>query len=602
MGEIIDFRKKFQEKLKPSKAGLASESEMDPVEVPPEEGPDAGTLDGGEAEQLDSEEGQPQEAEMEAAEETPCKSRNQVDQIIDLAGKQVDFFHTADWETYAIIKSEDRQQTWRVSSKEFKLWIQRLYFTKFGKMPGDAPVRTAINQFDGAGRFKGPTLDVHLRYAGSGGAVYIDLANKAWEQIQVTQEGWKIVPAKDSPVKFKRAKGMLPLCYPGPEAASMEDIGRFFNVKTQDDLVLIVSWLLGAMQPEGPFPILVLQGEQGSAKSTTARLLKDLIDPSTVPLRTLPSCERDLAIASSKMWALSVDNLSRLPIWLSDAFCRLATGGGFGTRTLFTDDTEILFNARRPVILNGISDIATRHDLADRAMIVHLPPISEGLRMAERQLEAAWTGAKPAILKALLDAMVAALRNLNGVQLQGLPRMADFARWITAAEEGLRWSQGTFMKAYEANRMNLIDIALEADIVATAIMDLMKNTQKWSGTASKLYEKLNGLVPDYERKANAWPRGANVLSGRLVRAQTFLRKKGIEIERRKSGERLITIWRTDGADAKPVEPAPAKKAAQSLSHRRLKKAETDKDERMDWETGKFLVPKNQNDDTFEGEI
>ncbi|RPJ17194.1 MAG: hypothetical protein EHM37_01035, partial [Deltaproteobacteria bacterium] len=309
---------------------------------------------------------------------------------------------------YAIIKSEDRQQTWRVSSKEFKLWIQRLYFTKFGKMPGDAPVRTAINQFDGAGRFKGPTLDVHLRYAGSGGAVYIDLANDAWEQIQVTQEGWKIVPAKDSPIKFKRAKGMLPLCYPGPEAASMEDIGRFFNVKTPDDLVLIVSWLLGAMQPEGPFPILVLQGEQGSAKSTTARLLKDLIDPSTVPLRTLPSCERDLAIASSKMWALSVDNLSRLPIWLSDAFCRLATGGGFGTRTLFTDDTEILFNARRPVILNGISDIATRHDLADRAMIVHLPPISEGLRMAERQLEAAWTGAKPAILKTLLDAMVAA--------------------------------------------------------------------------------------------------------------------------------------------------------------------------------------------------
>jgi hypothetical protein len=395
---------------------------------------------------------------------------------------------------------------------------------------------------------------------------------------------------------------MLPLCYPGPEAASMEDIGRFFNVKTPDDLVLIVSWLLGAMQPEGPFPILVLQGEQGSAKSTTARLLKDLIDPSTVPLRTLPSCERDLAIASSKMWALSVDNLSRLPIWLSDAFCRLATGGGFGTRTLFTDDTEILFNARRPVILNGISDIATRHDLADRAMIVHLPPISEGLRMAERQLEAAWIQAKPAILKTLLHAMVAALRNLNGVQLQGLPRMADFARWVTAAEEGLRWSQGTFMKAYEANRMNLIDIALEADIVATAIMDLIKNTQKWSGTASKLYEKLNGLVPDYERKANAWPRGANVLSGRLVRAQTFLRKKGIEIERRKSGERLITIWRTDGADAKPADKAPAKKAAQSLSHRRLKKAETDKDERMDWETGKFLVPKNQNDDTIEGEI
>ena len=102
MGEVIDFRKKFQEKLKPSEAGLESEPEMQPVEVPPEEGPDAGTLDGGEADQTEAEEGQHQEAEMETAEETPCKSRNQVDQIIDLAGKQVDFFHTADWEISAL--------------------------------------------------------------------------------------------------------------------------------------------------------------------------------------------------------------------------------------------------------------------------------------------------------------------------------------------------------------------------------------------------------------------------------------------------------------------------------------------------------------------
>ena len=475
--------------------------------------------------------------------------------------------------------------------------MQWLFFTEYGCMPKAQAVREAQRQFEGMGLFEGSKLDVHLRYAGNSEAVYIDLANDGWEQLRITKEGWGIIKAKDSPVKFKRAKGMEPLCYPGQKAASMEDIGRFFNVKTQNDLVLIVSWLLGAMQPEGPFPILVLQGEQGSAKSTTARLLKDLIDPSTVPLRTLPSCERDLAIAASKVWVPSVDNLSGLPVWLSDAFCRLATGGGFGTRTLFTDDTEILFNARRPLILNGISDIATRHDLADRALIVHLPPILGKEAVSEKQLEAAWKKAKPDILKTLLDAVVSALRNLNDVVLPGLPRMADFATWVTAAEDGLRWTKGTFMKAYEANRMNLIDIALEADIVATAIMELMKETAKWSGTASELYEKLKSLVPDYERKANVWPRGANVLSGRLIRAQTFLRKKGIEIERRKSGDRIITIWRTDGTDAKPAEPAPAPKPTQPRSPRKSKKAEPDKAERMDWETGKFI-----KDDMVEGEI
>ena len=193
--------------------------------------------------------------------------------------------------------------------------------------------------------------------------------------------------------------------------------------------------------------------------------------------------------------------------------------------------------------------------------------------------------------------MVSALRNLKDVVLPGLPGMADFATWVTAAEEGLRWTKGTFMKAYEANRMNLIDIALEADIVATAIMDLMKETAEWTGTASQLYEKLKSLVPDYERKANVWPRGANVLSGRLIRAQTFLRKKGIEIERRKSGDRIITIWRTDKVEPAPTAPVPAPKPAQPKSSRIPQKAEPQKAERMDWETGKFI-----KDDMVEGEI
>jgi hypothetical protein len=150
--------------------------------------------------------------------------------------------------------------------------------------------------------------------------------------------------------------------------------------------------------------------------------------------------------------------------------------------------------------------------------------------------------------------MVSALRNINNVVLPGLPRMADFARWVTAAEEGLGWSQGTFIKAYEANRMNLIDIALEADMVATAIINLMELTAKWAGTPSELYETLKRLVPDYERKTNAWPRAANALSGRLIRSQTFLRKKGIEIERAKSGNRIITIRQMKEKSAQIVHP------------------------------------------------
>lgn len=596
MADVIDFKEKFKQKLKPEEAESAADANPEATGEPPPASQDENSQSGSKIKE-DEPEGRPADSPSVKQACAGPGSNKHVDMLIFAASQEADFFHTPERLPFATIHYEDRYETWPVRSSDFRMWMQWLFYQVYGGMPKSQAVRDAQRHFEGMGLFDGPQQEVHLRYAGNSEAVYIDLANEAWDQIRITQEGWGIINAKDSPVKFKRARGMLPLCYPGHQTASVEDIGRFFNVKSENDLILIVSWLLGAMQPEGPFPILVLQGEQGSAKSTTARLLKDLIDPSTVPLRTLPSNERDLAIAASKVWAFSVDNLSGLPVWLSDAFCRLATGGGFGARTLYTDDSEILFNARRPLILNGISDIATRHDLADRALIVHLPPVLEKKRMPEKRIDSAWSKAKPDILKTLLDAVVSALRNQKDVAMPGLPRMADFATWVTAAEDGLRWTSGTFMKAYEANRMNLIDIALEADIVATAIMDLMKETAEWTGTASQLYEKLKSLVPDYERKANVWPRGANVLSGRLIRAQTFLRKKGIEIERRKSGDRIITIWRTDKMEPTPVEPTPAPKPARPRSPWKPKKAETQKAEHMDWETGKFI-----KDDMVEGEI
>ena len=124
--------------------------------------------------------------------------------------------------------------------------------------------------------------------------------------------------------------------------------------------------------------MLGLQGEQGSAKTTTARGFRELVDPSTVPVRAAPKDERDLMIAATNGWVINLDNLSRLPAWLSDAICRLATGGGFATRELYTDADEVLFNATRPVIVNGIEELATRSDLLDRAHLArptnHRPP------------------------------------------------------------------------------------------------------------------------------------------------------------------------------------------------------------------------------------
>ena len=141
----------------------------------------------------------------------------------------------------------------------------------------------------------------------------------------------------DSPVRFRRARGMNALPVPR-RGGSIEALRPFLNVQGDEDFVLIVSWLVAALRPKGPYPVLVLQGEAGSAKSTAVRVLRALVDPNTSPLRSEPRETRDLMIAARNSWCIAFDNVSRLSPRLSDDLCRMATGGGFSTRQLYTDN------------------------------------------------------------------------------------------------------------------------------------------------------------------------------------------------------------------------------------------------------------------------
>ncbi len=182
----------------------------------------------------------------------------------------------------------------------------------------------------------------------------------------------------------------------------VDELRRFINVP-DGDWPLIVAWQAAAMRPRGPYPVLCLHGEQGSAKSTTARVVRELIDPNAAPLRCEPKEPRNLMIAANNGLVVALDNISHLPPWLSDALCRLATGGGFSTRTLYENDEETIFDAQRPVILTGIEEIVTRSDLLDRSLLINLQPIDESRRRPEANFWRDFDDAKPRAFGAMLE-------------------------------------------------------------------------------------------------------------------------------------------------------------------------------------------------------
>jgi energy-coupling factor transporter ATP-binding protein EcfA2 len=311
------------------------------------------------------------------------------------------------------------------------------------------------------------------------------------------------------------------------QGGQIDRLNQFLNLSPQN-FVLLIGFLVMALRGKGPFPILLLTGCQGSGKSTLSKMIRELIDPNEATLRFTPKDARDFAIEAASNYLPIFDNISHIPDWMSDFLCGISTGGAFALRRLYTDRDQEIFQFSNPVVLNSIVEIARRSDLLDRCLLVDLDTISK--RRDEEQLWNDFRQAQPEILGALLNAVVTGIENWPSIQLTDPPRMADFARWITAAETGLGWSSGTFMKAYHENIDIGTSTALEQSSLTQALREIMTCRKTWKGSATELLNDLRESA-DWPggREPMDWPRSPSALGNKLRRLAPSLELEGIKI-------------------------------------------------------------------------
>ena len=473
------------------------------------------------------------------------KNATQLIELLEayLSSGRLQLFHTPQQEGFGTILVDDHRETWPLRSRVFRNWLAARSYDETGAVPNSQVLQDVLNVLTGRALFEGAEHKAFVRLAEHGGAIFLDLSDQRWRAVQITATGWRITD--NPPVRFRRARGMTALPEPKP-GGSAREIFRFVNIRKGYDEILLLAWLVAALYPIGSFPILALQGAQGSAKSTTAVVIRSVVDPSEAALNTIPRDERDLVIAASNSHIISLDNLSGMKQWLSDALCRVATGGGLRTRELYTDSEEIIFSTKRPVITNGIAEIASRGDLLDRMIILRLPMIDESARREERVLFAEFEAARPRILGALLDAVSAALSNIEHTKLPSLPRMADFALWVVAAAPALGFTEEDFLRAYYCNREDASATALESSLVARVLIEFAESLPPggWQGAASELLEKLGQLATDEVRRDRCWPHSGQALSNAIARIEPHLRALGICVQRfrvGKAGTRILKI-------------------------------------------------------------
>lgn len=444
--------------------------------------------------------------------------------LVKLAQANAQLFHSGD-NCFATVVVAHHQETHGLRSRGFRGWLTKIFFEQKDRVVSGDALTSAITTLEGFARFQCEERPVFVRVADHEGKIYVDLCSEHWEVVEIAPARWRVMGSKECPVRFRRAHGMLAL--PVPErGGNMGELRQFLNVAGDEDFFLLAGWLIAALHPRGPYPVLILHGEQGSAKTTAERVLRGLIDPNTACERSEPRDPRDLMIAAKNSWVCAFDNISKLHTWFSDGLCRLSTGGGFSTRALYTDDEEIIFEAKRPVILNGIEELAVRGDLLDRALIVYLPSVPEEKRKKESEFNAAYEAARPRLLGALFDAASGALANVDLLKIEKLPRMADCAAWVTAAEPALGWKRGAFLRAYTVNRRSANELPLETP-VADAVRKLLL---PWTGTATELLKTLESGTDERARQSKGWPASGRSLSNALRRLAPNLRRVGIHIE------------------------------------------------------------------------
>lgn len=504
-------------------------------------------------------------------------------------------FHDAGGEVYATVPAGDHHETYRIKSERLRRWIRHQAYTLSGLTLSAQDVSEICELWAARALFDGSVREVAQRiWQPDETTIWLDVGDDTHQAVKVTPDGWWL--HADPPVKFIRKKGSLPLPTPiqsvNPGQTPGETLERllrpFLNLAPRQtdgadhDWVLVISWLLAALRLRGPFAVLQLKGEKGSAKSTLARVLRRLVDPHQVLLEPQPGSKRDMAIAAQGSWILAYDNLSHLTVQMSNALCMMSTGGGFRTRQLYSDDEEAIFSYMRPVLLTGIADVVARPDLLDRTITVTLPVIAKGARKPEDRFWRSFDAQHEAILGALLSVLSRALAALPTIQEQEWPRLADFARWACAVEVAMDWPAGAFMAALEAVEADATQTALEGSPIAAVLLAFLNERRRkaewhdelgrvlWRGTMTDLLGALKKRVFDYEsdphpeRSRSGWPKGPRALTSQLLDIAPYLRAMGLEVQRAtRHGARDYEI--VDSRPDADVPPEPPRFAPRGLS-------------------------------------
>ena len=478
------------------------------------------------------------------------KHRPDSDEICDTAQRLYEFVRdTITGDLYAVDRETRIAQPLQ-SRGEYRQRLSRLAQLEYGRVPKSQSLTESIETLQGMAQESKP-VPVHLRIAETNGKVWLDTMDEDNHLILLHDGEWKITDRTEfgAPI-FRRSQAMRPLITPArPDniKASFAKLWLVINVPVEYQ-TFVLAWMVHAIIHEhSAYPLLYLQAEQGSGKSTAERRIVELVDPSIDVGGSLPTNDEALAIAALSSRVLVYDNLSTIPTTKRDMLCRVSTGGTVRKRQLYTDSGEKIYEIRRPVLLTAINLGTNSPDLTNRMVRAELHRLEQSQRKSDDELKAMWNETKSEIYGALLSIAAKVMQIIDSGSLAGVekPRMADYGL-VLAAIDHVTGSES--LEAYKRQQENMAMETVSDEPVYLALQikadtDMFK--AGWNGTAAKLLKLLQPLFDNGD--ITTWktpPKSAPDLTRILDVCAPSLRQSGWTVEKTKGtgNDSGTTVW------------------------------------------------------------
>lgn len=473
--------------------------------------------------------------------ESPTKQSSSSKLVSFVLDRDPTLFKTSHGEAYIQLNESDGGSVYPVYSSAFQHWLRHAYWQGKGKALPQLALSQTCDLLASIAIREGDTVELQNRVAETHDCFYYDLRDGEEQVVRIDKDGWSVATCKEP--LFKTYAHQETQVYPEP-GGDINLLFQYVNLADKDQQLLLKIYLVSAFIPAIPHPIPLIHGPHGSSKSTFMRVLRCIIDPSSLELLTFPRKPGELIQILDHHWCAFFDNVSKITPEESDELCKACTGGGMSKRRLYTDDEDVIYYFKRCIAINSISNVAYKPDLLSRSLMFKLDRIEKENRLEEKVFWGRFQEDLPKILGGVFDTLSKAMALYDQVQLRPTSRLADFERWGYAIAMALGYSERDFANAYQKSRDRQNEEALESNDIAYVLIQYLEGSGGvFDGEMQVLLQYLNNKAEELGVSTHTkyWPKNPAGLGRKLNEMLNNLLDAGYLVERSRGEKRTVCI-------------------------------------------------------------